>query len=99
MQTELNSMVGWDLRNGTDTSGSFDSTLYGWRSYGDLGLINGPNTRHPTYYAAKLMQYFVQPGDTIFSGSSDFVLLPAYAARRASGTVSLLVLNTGTTTN
>jgi hypothetical protein len=99
MQTELNAFVWWDLRNGTDLKGSFDSTLYGWRTYGDLGLINGLNTRHPTYFAAKLMQYFVQPGDTILSASSDFVLLPAYAARRASGAVSLLVINTDTTTN
>ena len=55
---EFNALVWWDLRNGTDTSGWFDSTLYGWRAYGDLGMVNGLATRHPTFYAAKLMQFF-----------------------------------------
>ncbi len=98
-QTEFNSYVWWDLRNGTDTAGSFDPTLYGWRSYGDLGMINGLNTKHPTFYAAKLMQYFAQPGDTILGATSDYLLLSVYAARRASGAVSLLVLNKDTATS
>jgi hypothetical protein len=97
MQTEFNAFVWWDLRNSTDASGWFDDTLYGWRTYGDLGMVNGLNTRHPTFYAAKLMQSFAQPGDTILSASSDYWLLAAYAARRASGAVSLLVLNKDTT--
>ncbi len=99
MQTEFNSLVWWDLRNGTDTSGWFDSTLYGWRTYGDLGMVNGLSTRLPTFYAAKLMQFFAQPGDTLLRATSDYPLLAAYAARRASGAVSLLVLNKDTTTN
>ena len=98
MQTEFNALVWWDLRNGTDTSGWFDSTLYGWRTYGDLGMVNGLSTRHPTFYAAKLMQFFAQPGDTLLSATSDYALLTAYAARRASGALSLLVLNKDTTT-
>jgi alpha-L-arabinofuranosidase len=98
MQTEFNAFVWWDLRNGTDATGSFDDTLYGWRTYGDLGMINGLSTRHPSFYAAKLMQYFGQAGDTIVRASSDYGLLAAYAARRASGAVSLLVLNKDTTT-
>ncbi|MGO8929748.1 MAG: alpha-L-arabinofuranosidase [Limisphaerales bacterium] len=98
MQTEFNALVWWDLRNGTDTSGCFDDALYGWRTYGDLGMVNGLNTRHPTFYAAKLMQFFAQPGDTILSASSDYSLLAAYAARRASGALSLLVLNKDTMT-
>jgi alpha-N-arabinofuranosidase len=99
MQTEFNAFVWWDLRNGTDTSGWFDSTLYGWRTYGDLGMVNGLATRHPTVYAAKLMQFFAQPGDTLQSATSDYPLLAAYAARRASGALSLLVLNKDTTTS
>jgi len=96
MKTEFNAFVWWDLRNGTDTGGCFDSTLYGWRPYGDLGMVNGLNTLHPTFYAATLMQSFAQPGDTILSASSDYPLLTAYAARRANGAVSLLVLNKDT---
>jgi alpha-L-arabinofuranosidase len=93
MQTEFNAFVWWDLRNGTDKTGWFDSLLYGWRNYGDLGMINGLTIRHPTFNAAKLMQYFAQPGDTILPAFSDHPLLSAYAARRANGALSLLVLN------
>ncbi len=99
MQTEFNAFVWWDLRNGTDHTGSMDPTLYGWRDYGDLGMINGLSTRHPTFYAAKLMHDFVQPGDTILSASSDYLLLSAYAAKAPDGRLSLLVINQDSTTN
>jgi hypothetical protein len=92
-QTEFNAFVWWDLRNGTDTTGNFDPLLYGWRTYGDLGMINGLNTKHPTFYTAKLMQYFARGGDTVLSASTDYPLLSAYASRRASGALSVLVVN------
>ena len=99
MQTEFNSHIWWDFRNGTDTTGWFDPSLYGWRTFGDLGMVNGPNTRLPAFYAAKLMQYFAQAGDTILASASDYPLLSIYAAQRTSGALSLLVLNKDTTTN
>lgn len=99
MKTEFNAFVWWDLRNGTDTTGCFDSDLYGWRTYGDLGMVNGLNTRLPAFYAAKLMSSFIQPGDKVLLASSDYPLLSAYAARLASGAISLLVLHKDTLTN
>ena len=99
MKTEFNAFVWWDLRNGTDTSGSSDPTIYGWRTFGDLGMINGPTTRLPPFYAAKLLHFFAQPGDKILSAPSDYLLLSAYAARQANGALSLLVLNKDTVTN
>jgi hypothetical protein len=99
MKTEFNAFVWWDLRNGTDMTGSFDPTLYGWRNFGDLGLVNGLTTRLPPFYASKLMQSLARAGETILSASSDYQLLSAYAARRASGALTLLVLNKDTTTN
>jgi hypothetical protein len=99
MKTEFNSLVWWDLRNGTDTSGCFDSDLYGWRTYGDLGMVNGLNTRHPVFYAAKIMQTFIQPGDPILNASSDYPLLSAYAAQGSNGAISLLVLHKDPSTN
>jgi hypothetical protein len=98
MQTEFNSFIWWDFRNGTDTSGWFDPSLYGWRTYGDFGMVNGASTRHPAFYAAKLMQYFAQAGDTLVASSSDYAWLSIYAAQQASGALSLLVLNKDTTT-
>jgi hypothetical protein len=41
----------------------------------------------------KLMQHFVQPGDTILNPTSDEPLLSVYAASNSTGTVSLLVIN------
>lgn len=93
MQTEFNSFIWWDLRNGSDTSGSFDPTLYGWRNNGDLGVVDSTTNRYPAFYAAKLMQHFVESGGSILSATSDFSLLSAYASRHADGSVSLLVIN------
>ena len=92
-KTAFNGYIWWDLRNGTDTSGDFDAALYGWRTYGDLGIINGLNTRHPVYYTFKLMQYFAQAGDTVLNAGSDYGLLPAYATRKADGALAVLVIN------
>ncbi len=97
MKTEINAYTWWDLRNGAGTSGSFDPVLYGWRNVGDEGLIGGLNTYYPDYYAMKLMQYFVRPGDTVLNAASDYLLLSAYASRHADGSLSLLVLNKDTT--
>ena len=93
MKTEFNSYLWWIFENGQDTTGDFDPSLYGWRSYGDFGLVQDINNRYPTFYAMKLMQYFVQPGDTILNAKNDYPLLAVYAASNASGTISLLVIN------
>ncbi len=99
MQTEFNSYVWWDLRNGSDTTGSFDPTLYGWRAVGDFGMINDVTNCYPTYYAMKLMQHFASTGDTILGTTSDYSGLTAYASRHADGSVSLLAINKDPVTN
>ena len=99
MKTEINGFVWWDLRNGTDTSGDFDSSLYGWRSNGDLGIIGNANTRYPTFFTFKLMQYFVASGDTVLNATSDYSLLSTYATRKADGSLTLLVINKNSSTN
>ena len=93
METEFNSFILWDLRNGSDTNGDFNTSLYGWRTNGDLGIIGGPDTRYPAFYSFKLMRYFVQPGDILIGAASDFALLPAYAVRHTNGALTLLVIN------
>ena len=93
MKTEFNSYLWWIFENGQDTTGDFDSSLYGWRTYGDFGLVLDANTRYPTFYAMKLMQYFAQSGDTILHPASDDQLLAAYAANKTNGALSLLVIN------
>jgi hypothetical protein len=97
MQTEFNSYVWWDLRNGQATDGDLDPTLYGWRMYGDLGVMNGLGTPltnlYPTFFSAKLMQYFVQGGDTVLATTSSYSLLSAYGVQRTNGALTLLVIN------
>src|SRR5260370_33456436 len=39
------------------------------------------------------MSSFVRPGDTVVAAASDYLLLSAYATRRADGAVNLLVIN------
>jgi hypothetical protein len=99
MKTEFNAYLWWDLRNGHNSTGTFDPTLYGWRTYGDEGMIDGVSGRYPTFYAEKLLQYFVRPSDTVLGATSDYLLLSAYAARKTNGALTLLIINKDATTN
>jgi hypothetical protein len=99
MKTEFNAYLWWDLRNGHNSTGTFDPTIYGWRTYGDEGMIDGVSGRYPVFYAEKLLQYFVRPGDTVLGATSDYLLLSAYAARKANGALALLVINKDLTTS
>jgi hypothetical protein len=99
MKTEFNSLIWWDLRNGHDSNGNFDSLLYGWRTYGDLGIMDGTTAFCPTFYTMKLMQNFVRAGDSVLGASSDYLLLSDYAVHRTNGTLTVLVINKDLTTN
>jgi hypothetical protein len=93
MQTEFNGLFWWDLRNGADASGgNMSPLLYGWRLYGDYGVLEGTDL-YPTYYTAKLMQNFVQAGDTVITAASDYTLLSTYAVRRFNGSLTILTIN------
>ena len=99
MKTEFNSLIWWDLRNGPDLNGNFDPLLYGWRTYGDLGIVDGTTTVYPTFYTMKLMQSFVRAGDSVLNTSSDYLLLSDYAVHRTNGMLTVLVINKDLTTN
>lgn len=99
MKTEFNSMIWWDLWNGPDYDGDFDPTLYGWRNYGDLGIMTGTSNFYPVFYSKKLIQNFVSAGDSVATASSDYLLLSDYAVRRTNGALTLLVINKDVTTN
>jgi len=98
MKTEFNAVIWWDMRNGQETANNNSSSLYGWRLYGDYGIANGANPagpadRYPTFYVAKLLQYFGRGGDLLVTAGSDYSLLSPYAARRADGSLTLLLIN------
>ena len=98
--TEFNACQWWDLRNG-QTGGTNDSgTLYGWRAFGDYGLVasgdradTALNTPYPSYRAAQLLTRWASAGDGVVSASSNYALLSVHGARRANGDLCLLVVN------
>jgi len=93
LQTEFNAMVWWDLRNGVDTSNNNSSSLYGWRQYGDYGIMSSQGGPYPTYYVHKLLSHFARGGEQIVTASSNSSLVAAYAALGPDGTLDLLVIN------
>ncbi|HLX71666.1 MAG TPA: alpha-L-arabinofuranosidase [Verrucomicrobiae bacterium] len=93
MKTEFNAYTFWDLRNSQDTSGNYDSTIYGWRTVGDNGCMYDQSSFYPSYYGLSMMQYLARPGSTTLSASSSYPLLTPYAARAADGSLRLLVIN------
>ena len=100
MKTEFRSYIFWDFQNDEpEAGGDYDPTIYGWRGVGDYGIVNGPNTLYPTFYAEKLLQYFARPGDSVLNGTSDSLLLSAYAVHRTNGALTMLVINKDMTTN
>ncbi|HUZ06926.1 MAG TPA: LamG-like jellyroll fold domain-containing protein, partial [Candidatus Paceibacterota bacterium] len=102
LQTEFNSRVWWDLRNGHGTVANPDPAYYGWRTNADGSVLSdggivyglgGAGNLYPTYYCAKLMPKFAADGDTVVRATSDYPLLAAYAVKRTNGTLTLLVIN------
>ena len=99
MKTELKSFMWWDLRNGQGTGNNNSQYLYGWREYGDYGIVDGttpaaPADRYPTFYAYKLLTNFARGGEGVKQATSDYDLLGAYAVRdHVAHTVNLLLIN------
>lgn len=106
LQTECNALLWWDLRNGQNNTKNLSASLYGWRQYGDYGILTTPSTfgsttaneGYPTYYAMKLFTRFARGGDSIVSVTTDSTLLSAFGCLRVDGTLRLLVINKSPTT-
>lgn len=109
LQTEFNSFVWWALRNGQN-AGNNAATLYGWRLYGDYGIVDAatpaaPADRYPTFYVYKLLKHFARGGETVVSATTDYRGLGVYAVRGRKegeegkeGSLNLLVINKNPTT-
>jgi hypothetical protein len=84
----------WDLFNGQQTNPADGPWLYGWRPYGDEGMISADLTQlYPSYYAEQMLNRFAAAGDTVVSGTSSYGLLTVYATQRSNGTVRVMVVN------
>ncbi len=101
LQTEFNALLWWDVRNSQETGNNNGAWLYGWRQYGDYGVIStasavGSATSfepYPTYYAVKLLSRFAHGGDLVVPAQSDNPLFAVYAVRGSDGSLKLLVIN------
>ena len=98
LKTEINAMMWWDLRNGQEAGNNNSAALYGWRRYGDYGIVNaadpaGPADRYPTFYVNKLLKYFARGGEKVVQASSDYGSLGVYAVRGEDRSVRILVIN------
>lgn len=98
LQTEFNAMVWWDVRNGREAGNNNSSSLYGWRRYGDYGIVNdatpaGPADRYPTFYVYKLLKHFARGGELVVPARSDYSSLGVYAVRGSGQSLRLLVIN------
>jgi alpha-N-arabinofuranosidase len=101
--TGADSFVWWDLHNSTETAGNNSPVLYGWRNWGDYGVLSaGPasgvgdplNTPYPAFHAFDLLRRFASPGDTLVQASSTHPLVSLYAVKSASnGRARLLIIN------
>jgi alpha-N-arabinofuranosidase len=108
-KTHIAGFFWWDVRNGPSNANNNAAALYGWRGYGDYGLLSSvpgttftgaPTTStetYPTYHAFKLLSYFARGGDTVLPATADSNLVSAFAVQRAGGGQSLLVINKNAT--
>ena len=97
MKTEFNAFFWWDLRNGQEGGNNNSPYLYGWRRYGDYGIVNsanpaGPADRYPTFYVYKLLKHYARGGERVLEATSDYNGLGVYAVRDG-GTLNLLLIN------
>jgi alpha-L-arabinofuranosidase len=106
MQTEINSRVWWDLRDGGPpaTNGDMSATLYGWREYGGFGVVwdeNEPPLTNcfPQYFTSELLSHFIRGGDKVVSASCNDPLISAYSAMRTNGDLTLMAINKTLSTN
>src|SRR5262245_33825909 len=93
IQTEFSAFTWWIFRNGKSTGYNNSDLLYGWRQYGDYGMVSEQNQPYPTYYVSKLVGNFAAGGDQVLSATSDYSLLSAYAVKRGMDAVSMLLIN------
>ena len=93
----------WDLRNSFDAGQNNASSLYGWRTGGDYGLLgdsntsNPPNTgpyvAYPGYFAEQLVAQIARSGGHAISALSDTATISIYSVLETDGHLDLLVIN------
>ncbi|HEX5322998.1 MAG TPA: malectin domain-containing carbohydrate-binding protein, partial [Capsulimonadaceae bacterium] len=101
LQTEFRGLVWWNMHNAAQTADNNSASLYGWRQYGDYGILatnstlpgSAQDTPYPTYFAFKLLSHFARNGDQIVQATSSYSNLAVYACKQQNGSLALLVIN------
>ena len=102
LTTEFHTLMWWNLHNGVQTGDNNSSALYGWRQYGDYGMLasgggtqpgSAQDTPYPTFMAAELFRYYATYGDSVLSTSTSYQDLSVYASKNSANDLKLLVIN------
>src|SRR5205814_6440432 len=101
MQTEYNGAWIWDLHNGTYSSATNKTNLYGWRTGGDYGVLGSGGTApasslnepFPNYFGEQLASKIIKPGGTVASAISNDANLDVLAGKESNGHLALMVIN------
>jgi len=101
IQTEFTGYYWWCLHNGIATNFNNSPSLYGWRNYGDYGILSQApmqmftplDTPYPTFRAMEMIKHFCAPGDSVVSAISDNADVAVYAVKEKQNGLSLLVIN------
>ncbi len=93
LKSPFRTWIWWDLRNGVDTSNNLSSSLYGWRPYGDYGVLQLNRDEYPTFYAFRMLKHFARGGDRIVDAVSSTDMVGAFACLRKNGDLALLLIN------
>ncbi|MCX6969657.1 MAG: alpha-L-arabinofuranosidase [Verrucomicrobia bacterium] len=98
--TGFNACLWWNFRDGSETWNNNRASLYGWRAFGDYGLVASgdrgdtpSNTPYPSFYAAELLARWGRGGDRVVGAASSYPLLSTYAAKLSNGNIALLFVN------
>ena len=94
----------WDLHNGPLKTNNNSTSLYGWRKYGDYGILGsgggsgttGEELNEPTpdYFAIELASKVALPDGTVVASSEDNeTSMDVYAILEANGDLDLLIVN------
>lgn len=102
LESEFSAFLWWTLRNGQLPINNNSSALYGWRNYGDYGVLpsnyggyplQNANQPYPSYFALKLLSKFATEGSMVVEASSSSPLLSVFVIKQITGALSMLVIN------
>jgi hypothetical protein len=103
VQFKAGSFIWWRLHQHVQTVGNNSDLLYGWREYGDYGVlardyppgVSPPlNERYPAFFAFKLLKVFARPGFEVLRTQNNNNQVTALAARNPmTGRINLLLCN------